>query len=101
MRAYLDDGTLAWRDGRVSLSETGTLRLPLTLRAVLGARIDALEPDAREVLGVASVIGIRFYEGALEALLFASARDGCAVAARRPRRSSSPSIRASGASRTR
>ncbi len=70
VRAYLDDGTLAWRDGRVSLSETGNLRLPLTLRAVLGARIDALESDAREVLGVASVIGIRFSEGALEALLF-------------------------------
>ena len=70
VRAYLDDGTLAWRDGRVSLSETGTMRLPLTLRAVLGARIDALEPDAREVLGVASVIGIRFSEGTLGELLF-------------------------------
>lgn len=60
VRAYLEDGTLEWRDGRVALIESGSVRLPVTLRAVLGARIDALDPEAREVLGVASVIGIRF-----------------------------------------
>ncbi len=60
VRAYLEDGTLEWRDGRVELNETGVPRLPVTLRAVLGARIDALDPEAREILGVASVIGIRF-----------------------------------------
>ena len=60
VRAYLEDGTLEWRDGRVELDESGVPRLPVTLRAVLGARIDALDPEAREVLGVASVIGIRF-----------------------------------------
>jgi class 3 adenylate cyclase len=62
VRAYLDDGTLEWRDGRVQLVHPPTATLPLTLRAVLGARIDALDPDAREILGVASVIGIRFSE---------------------------------------
>ena len=60
VRAYLEDGTLEWRDGRVALVESGSPRLPVTLRAILGARIDALDPAAREVLGVASVIGIRF-----------------------------------------
>ncbi len=60
VRAYLEDGTLEWRDGRVELIESGVPRLPVTLRAVLGARIDALDPEAREVLGVASVIGMGF-----------------------------------------
>ena len=69
VRAYLDDGTLEWRDGRVTLVDDDPHELPLTLRAVLGARIDALEPDAREVLRVASVIGIRFHEATLASLL--------------------------------
>jgi predicted ATPase len=60
VRAFLEDGTLALRDGRVALTRRGEARLPVTLRAVLGARIDGLPPDAREVLGVASVIGITF-----------------------------------------
>lgn len=60
VRASLEDGTLAWRDGRVVLVESGSRQMPVTLRAVLGARIDALDPEARDVLGVASVIGIRF-----------------------------------------
>ena len=60
VRASLEDGTLAWRDGRVALVDGGVPRLPVTLRAVLGARIDALDPVARDILGVASVIGIRF-----------------------------------------
>ena len=60
VRALLDDGTLAWHDGRVTLSDLPVGTLPVTLRAVLGARIDALPPDAREVLGVGSVVGIEF-----------------------------------------
>ena len=60
VRALLDDGTLAWHDGRVTLSDVPVGTLPVTLRAVLGARIDALPPDAREVLGVGSVVGIEF-----------------------------------------
>jgi class 3 adenylate cyclase len=61
VRAFLEDGTLSWRDGRVALTGQAERRLPVTLRAVLGARIDALPPDARELLGVASVIGITFH----------------------------------------
>ena len=60
VRALLDDGTLAWHDGRVTLADVPVGTLPVTLRAVLGARIDALPPDAREVLGVGSVVGIDF-----------------------------------------
>jgi predicted ATPase len=41
----------------------------VTLRAVLGARIDGLEPAGREALGVASIIGIVFRENLLEQLL--------------------------------
>ena len=68
VRAFLEDGTLEWRDGRVALIESGPPRVPVTLRAVLGARIDALEPAAREALGVASVIGITFREPLVERL---------------------------------
>jgi class 3 adenylate cyclase len=69
VRAFLEDGTLEWRDGRVALIESGPPRVPVTLRAVLGARIDALEPAAREALGVASIIGITFGESLVEDLL--------------------------------
>ena len=69
VRAFLEDGTLEWRDGRVALVESGPPRVPVTLRAVLGARIDALEPTAREALGVASIIGITFRESLVEQLL--------------------------------
>ncbi len=76
VRAFLEDGTLARRDGRVAMTATGTTHLPVTLRAVLGARIDALSPGAREALGVASVIGITFRESLVEELLDESIRAG-------------------------
>lgn len=76
VRAFLEDGTLEWRDGRVILVDTVAPRVPITLRAVLGARIDALEPEAREALGVASVIGIRFQGAVVEELLDAPLRPG-------------------------
>jgi adenylate cyclase len=60
VRAFLEDGTLRWHAGRVALAGTGEARMPITLRAVLGARIDALPATARVVLGVASVIGTAF-----------------------------------------
>ena len=43
-------------------------RLPTTLTAVLQARIDALHPDARRALQLASVIGPVFWDDALAAL---------------------------------
>lgn len=69
VRAFLEDGTLELRDGRVALTGSVGSRLPVTLRAVLGARIDALPPPAREVLGVASVVGISFRPSLVEELL--------------------------------
>lgn len=69
VRAFLEDGTLEWRDGRVAMIESGPPRVPVTLRAVLGARIDSLEPSGREALGVASIIGITFRESLVEQLL--------------------------------
>ena len=69
VRAFLADGTLSVRDGRLTLIEGPGHVLPVTLRAVLGARIDALSPDAREVLGIASVIGMRFRTDMVAGLL--------------------------------
>jgi class 3 adenylate cyclase len=69
VRASLDDGTLAWHDGRVTLAEGPVTSVPVTLRAVLGARIDALPPDSREAVGVASVIGMRFDQARIEYLM--------------------------------
>jgi predicted ATPase len=69
VRASLEDGSLELRDGRMTLVEPGAPRLPLTLRAVLGARIDSLDETAREVLGVASVMGMGFRGPELEDLL--------------------------------
>jgi adenylate cyclase len=69
VRAFLEDGTLELRDGRAALTSGAQQRVPITLRAVLGARIDALEPASRDVLGVASIIGIAFGERLLTELL--------------------------------
>jgi predicted ATPase len=69
VRAFLEDGTLQWRDGLVALTGTDGARLPITLRAVLGARIDGLPAAAREALGVASIIGITFRPSVVAELL--------------------------------
>jgi adenylate cyclase len=57
-------------DGRLP-DDGGTVRpgLPMTLRALLGARIDALSEEARTVLRVASVIGVTFRSAMLEEVL--------------------------------
>jgi predicted ATPase len=85
VRAFLEDGTLQRRGGRVALTGFVSDRLPVTLRAVLGARIDALARDVRETLEVASVVGIAFTEGIVSDLLegrpVAAALDRLAAAA--------------------
>ncbi|MGI9077072.1 MAG: ATP-binding protein, partial [Gemmatimonadaceae bacterium] len=45
---------------------TGIVQLPHTVQAVIRTRVDCLDPDAREVLRVASVIGLEFGRGILE-----------------------------------
>jgi adenylate cyclase len=69
VRALLEDGA-SNTPGRL-MFESGAARpgVPVTLRALLGARIDALPEDAQTVLRVASVIGSRFTEAMVEELL--------------------------------
>lgn len=61
IRALLAERPGSIRDGRLSLEDLGrTHTVPVTLRALIGARIDALADDARAALQVASVVGISF-----------------------------------------
>jgi class 3 adenylate cyclase len=69
VRASIEDGSLTLIDGRMALADDRALGLPLTLRAVLGARIDGLDEPARTVLGVASVVGIQFSTALVRDLL--------------------------------
>ena len=70
VRALLGDGSLAVRGGRLELvGDPSTATLPLTLRALLGARLDALSQPAREVLDVAAVIGMTFRVDTLAQLI--------------------------------
>ena len=68
VRAIVDDGAIT-SDGRLALDQPGGTTVPVTLRALLGSRIDALSVDARAVLRVASVIGMSFREGVVEEVL--------------------------------
>ena len=61
VRALLEEDALVLRDGRLRLvDEESAGRVPVNLRALLGARIDTLDPPVRAVLQVASVIGMSF-----------------------------------------
>jgi class 3 adenylate cyclase len=68
VRAFVDDGAIT-RDGRLALGGSGRQTVPATLRALLGSRIDALSPESRAVLRVASVIGMTFRENVVEEVL--------------------------------
>jgi predicted ATPase len=63
VRALLEDPSTKAPEGRLGLGDGSSGRgMPMTLRALLGARIDALSEEARTVLRVASVIGVTFRE---------------------------------------
>jgi adenylate cyclase len=63
VRAILEDPSPRTPAGRLVLGDgTASTGMPMTLRALLGARIDALSEEARTVLRVASVIGVMFRE---------------------------------------
>jgi class 3 adenylate cyclase len=68
VRAILDDGWDPER-GVLGLSAGSGAPVPVTLRALLGARIDALADDARNVLRVSSVIGYTFHEATVGDLM--------------------------------
>ncbi|CAN5561872.1 hypothetical protein BH20CHL7_BH20CHL7_05910 [soil metagenome] len=61
IRILVDRGAIERRDGRwVATRTVESGEIPETLHGLLLARIDRLDPEAREVLRVASVIGRRF-----------------------------------------
>lgn len=63
VRALLDDPPPTTPVGRLGFGDGASGKgMPMTLRALLGARIDALTEEARTVLRVASVIGVTFRE---------------------------------------
>jgi serine/threonine protein kinase/tetratricopeptide (TPR) repeat protein len=60
-RTLLESGTLVVEDGEARLAgSVGRLLIPDTVEAVLKSRLDRLDPEAREVLRCASVIGRQF-----------------------------------------
>jgi adenylate cyclase len=69
VRALRDGGHLAKTGERYRIEGGGARRsMPLSLRALLGARIDALPPSERTLLEAASVVGMDFSEERLCAL---------------------------------
>lgn len=77
VRTLRDAGQLEQVGDQVRI-ERGAVRrgVPLSLRALLGARIDALPPAQRSALEVASVIGMSFSEPLLLALCGDGVGDG-------------------------
>ncbi len=64
--AYLKGhGLRRGREGRLELDESAPDALPLTLRSVIGARLDSLSSELRELVQVASVVGDEFSAEAL------------------------------------
>ena len=76
VRALLEDDALVLRDGRLRLlDEESVGRVPVNLRALLGARIDTLDAPVRGALQVASVIGMSFQASLVAKLLGRDAVD--------------------------
>jgi class 3 adenylate cyclase len=68
VRAIVDEGAIT-SEGRLAIGETDAATVPITLRALLGSRIDALSPEARTILRVAAVLGMRFREATIDDVL--------------------------------
>jgi len=68
VRSLIDSGTLVPENGRWRFTGEGSLQIPQTLEGVIIARIDRLQPDWREVLTSASVLGRTFGHGLLQAV---------------------------------
>ena len=69
VRAFLEDGTLERRDGRVALSSRRRRACRSRCARCSGRASTGSTADAREALGVASVIGIAFRHEDVEQLL--------------------------------
>jgi len=74
IRAMVDEGAIT-TDGRLAISPAA-VDVPVTLRALLGGRIDALSLEGRTILRVGSVIGMTFLEGVVEDVLGESVEPG-------------------------
>jgi class 3 adenylate cyclase len=69
VRMLLDQGRLVETSGRFRLEGAlGDLAVPPSLLALLGSRLDALDPAARDLVGYASVLGISFRAETLAAV---------------------------------
>ncbi len=68
MRAIVDEGAIT-SDGRLAIVDSTDSVVPVTLRALLGSRIDALSVETRTVLRVGAVVGMRFRESTIEGVL--------------------------------
>jgi tetratricopeptide (TPR) repeat protein len=69
MLRMLEDDGLLQRDGdRWLATELRDLRIPESIQALLGARLDRLSPDERLVIRSAAVVGKVFWWGAVEYL---------------------------------
>jgi predicted ATPase/class 3 adenylate cyclase len=66
----IDDGLIVRRGGGwVALEASPRLAIPSSIQALLGARLDRLHPDERQVLWCAAVTGQAFVRDAVEALV--------------------------------
>jgi class 3 adenylate cyclase len=68
VRAIVDEGAIT-SDGRLAIDESAGSVVPVTLRALLGSRIDALSGEGRTVLRVGAVLGMSFREETVEDVL--------------------------------
>jgi adenylate cyclase len=68
VRAIVDEGAVT-RDGRLTIGGTIGAEIPVTLRALLGSRIDALTPEDRTVLRIGAVVGMLFREQVVDDVL--------------------------------
>lgn len=70
MRMLIEQGAIARQDGRWGATRAiDDVQIPDNLHSLLVARIDALPPEARHTLLVASVIGRRFAASVLDGVL--------------------------------
>ena len=60
LRDLIERGVLRRSNGRLELANGGEVAVPSLVQEALQARLDRLEPEAREVISVASVVGRSF-----------------------------------------
>ena len=92
LRDLIERGVLRRSNGRLELANGGEVTVPSLVQEALQARLDRLEPEAREVISVASVVGRSFGMPLLEQLIeHESLLPGlCRAAAARSRRRGAP-----------